>query len=49
MSQLIAKDIIFYVKEIPAYWVDWDFTCAFVLPLMLLIVYQFKKRRASKV
>ncbi|AWV32325.1 endospore germination permease [Paenibacillus sp. FSL H7-0716] len=49
MSQLIAKDIIFYVKEIPAYWVDWDFTCAFVLPLMLLIVYQFKKRHASKV
>jgi spore germination protein KB len=48
LSQLIAKDLIFYVKEIPAYWVDWDFTLAFVLPLMLLIVYYFKKRHAAK-
>ncbi|MEK5236014.1 endospore germination permease [Paenibacillus sp. FSL L8-0470] len=44
LTHLIAKDIIFYVKEVPAYWVDWDFTYSIVFPLMLLIVYHIKKR-----
>ncbi|SET25101.1 endospore germination permease [Paenibacillus sp. NFR01] len=43
-SQLIAKDIIFYSKDIPVYWVDWDFTYAIVLPLILLVVYQIRKK-----
>ncbi|ULO09050.1 endospore germination permease [Paenibacillus sp. 19GGS1-52] len=47
LTQLIAKDIIFYIKEIPVYWVDWDFTYAFVLPLMMLIVYHIRKRLAT--
>lgn len=42
LTHLIAKDIIFYVKEVPAYWVDWDFTYSIVFPLMLLIVYHIK-------
>ncbi|MNO34569.1 Spore germination protein YndE [compost metagenome] len=44
MTDLLAKDIIFYVKEIPAYWVDWDFTYAVVFPSLLLIVHYFRKR-----
>ncbi|MBY0013362.1 GerAB/ArcD/ProY family transporter [Paenibacillus typhae] len=44
LSQLIAKNIIFYVKEIPAYWVDWNMTYSFVLPLLMLIVFKVRKR-----
>lgn len=44
LSQIIAKNIIFYVKEIPAYWVDWDLTVSFVLPLLLFIVHKVKQR-----
>ncbi|MGO4953355.1 GerAB/ArcD/ProY family transporter [Paenibacillus sp. DRB1-1] len=44
LSHLIAKNIIFYVKEIPAYWVDWDFTHAIAFPLILLVVYHIRKR-----
>ncbi|WNS44902.1 endospore germination permease [Paenibacillus sp. MMS20-IR301] len=47
LSQLIAKNIIFYVKEIPAYWVDWDFTVSLVLPLILLVVHKVKERAAA--
>ncbi|MBT2288458.1 endospore germination permease [Paenibacillus albidus] len=47
LSHLISKDIIFYVKEIPAYWVDWNFTYAFVFPLLLLIVYHIRKRKGQ--
>lgn len=47
LAQLIAKDIISYIKLIPPYWVDWDFTYAFVLPLVLLIVHQCRKRVAA--
>lgn len=39
LSQLLSKDIIFYMKKIPPYWLDWDITVAFVIPLLLLIVY----------
>ncbi|WP_150275742.1 GerAB/ArcD/ProY family transporter [Paenibacillus tepidiphilus] len=46
LSYLIAEDIIFYVKEIPAFWVDWDFTYGFVLPLLLLIVHSLRKRKS---
>ncbi|MHA6530868.1 GerAB/ArcD/ProY family transporter [Paenibacillus sp. BAC0078] len=44
LSELIAKDIIFIIKEIPAYWVDWDMTYSLVLPLIMLIVYYIRKR-----
>ncbi|AIQ46632.1 spore gernimation protein [Paenibacillus sp. FSL R7-0273] len=44
LSQLIAKNIIFYVSEIPAYWVDWNFTYAFVLPVIMLSVNTVRKR-----
>ncbi|WP_019909915.1 GerAB/ArcD/ProY family transporter [Paenibacillus sp. HW567] len=47
LSELIAKDIIFYVKEIPAYWVDWDMTYSFVLPLIMLIVHAIRKRMGA--
>lgn len=47
LSQIIAKNIIFYVKVIPDYWVDWDFTVSFVLPLILLIVSKLRKRVAA--
>ncbi|CQR54679.1 GerAB/ArcD/ProY family transporter [Paenibacillus riograndensis] len=47
MTNLLAKDIIFYVKGIPPYWVDWDFTYAFVFPSLLLIVNYFRKRSAQ--
>lgn len=44
LSQLVSKNIIFYVKEIPAYWVDWNMTYSFVLPLFMLIVFKVRKR-----
>ncbi|KHL96601.1 spore gernimation protein [Paenibacillus sp. IHB B 3415] len=47
LSQLIAKNIIFYVKEIPDYWVDWDLTLSLVLPLIMLIVYKVRQRAAA--
>lgn len=47
LSQLIAKNIIFYVKEIPDYWVDWDLTLSFALPLIMLIVYKVRQRAAA--
>lgn len=43
LSQLVSKDIVFYLKKIPAYWVDWDFTVCFAIPLLLLIVYYIRK------
>ncbi|MFD3257208.1 endospore germination permease [Paenibacillus lentus] len=44
-SQLVSKDIIFYIKRIPAYWVDWDFTVCFAIPLLMMIVYYVRKTR----
>jgi spore germination protein KB len=44
LSHLIAKNIIFYVKEVPAYWLDWEITNAFAFPLILLVVYHIRKR-----
>lgn len=48
LSQLVSKDIVFYIKKIPAYWVDWDFTVCFVLPLLLMIVYYVKKKSKTR-
>ena len=45
-AQLVSKDIIFYIKKIPAYWVDWDFTIVFGIPLLLMVVYYVRKSRA---
>ncbi|WP_238651509.1 GerAB/ArcD/ProY family transporter [Paenibacillus piscarius] len=47
LSQLSSKNIVFYVKEIPAYWVDWNLTVSFVLPLTILIVYKMRRRRSA--
>ncbi|ALP35381.1 hypothetical protein ASL14_03525 [Paenibacillus sp. IHB B 3084] len=41
---LIVKNIIFYVKEVLAYWVDWDLTNAFAFPLILLVLHHIRKR-----
>lgn len=45
LSQLVSKDIIFYIKKIPNSWVVWDFTIAFVIPLLLMIVHYVRKSR----
>lgn len=47
LSQLISKDIIFYVKEIPPYWVDWNLTYSLALPLVILVVYKVRQRAAA--
>ncbi|MEK3905104.1 GerAB/ArcD/ProY family transporter [Paenibacillus sp. FSL R7-0179] len=47
LSQLSSNDIVFYVKEIPAYWVDWNLTVSFVLPMTILIVYKVRKRNPA--
>ncbi|WP_339248991.1 endospore germination permease [Paenibacillus sp. FSL P2-0136] len=47
LSQLISKDIIFYVKEIPPYWVDWNLTYSLALPLLILVVHKVRQRRAA--
>ncbi|MGG1617558.1 endospore germination permease [Paenibacillus sp. NRS-1782] len=44
LSHLIAKNIIFYVKEVPPYWLNWEITNAFAFPLILLVVYHIRKR-----
>lgn len=47
LSQLIAQDITFYIHKIPAYWVDWNVTQAFIIPLLLLIVYSIRRSASS--
>lgn len=47
LTHLISKDIIFYVKEVPAYWVDWNLTHALVYPLLLLLVHRLRKRKGN--
>ncbi|MGN7760912.1 GerAB/ArcD/ProY family transporter [Paenibacillus sp. 22594] len=44
MSNLLAKDIIFYIKEVTPSWLDWDITYALVFPSLLLIVNYIRKR-----
>lgn len=45
LSQLVSKDIVFYMKKIPSTWVDWDFTVSFAIPLLLIIVYYVRKSK----
>lgn len=47
LAQIVAKDIIFYVKKVPPFWVDWDMTYSFVLPLIMLIVYAIRKLKRA--
>jgi spore germination protein KB len=44
LTKLIAKDIIFYIKEIPEFWVDWDLTHALLFPLILLLVNKIRMK-----
>lgn len=48
LTNLIAKDVIFYVKEIPEFWVDWDLTHGLLFPLVLIIVYKIRKKASVK-
>lgn len=44
MSILVAPDEEFYLKDIIPYWIDWDITCGIVLPVLLLLIHQFRRR-----
>lgn len=44
LSILIAPNILFYIKTIVPYWVDWDLTYSFVIPVMLIAVYYARKK-----
>lgn len=44
MSEILSPTIVFYVKTMPPYWVDWNFTSAFLIPLVLLIVHAIRSK-----
>lgn len=44
MAEILSPTIVFYVKTMPPYWVDWNFTMSLVIPLLLLIVHALKSR-----
>ncbi|MGF9697616.1 GerAB/ArcD/ProY family transporter [Paenibacillus sp. MABNR03] len=44
MSILVSPNQIFYLKVIIPYWIDWDLTCGIALPVLLILVHQFKSR-----
>lgn len=43
LSELVSPDIIFYIKTIPPFWVDWNITLSLVVPLLLLGVNALKQ------
>lgn len=43
LTQLVSPDIIFYIKTIPPFWVDWNITLSLVVPLLLLGVNALKQ------
>ncbi|BFH63140.1 GerAB/ArcD/ProY family transporter [Paenibacillus azoreducens] len=48
MAQLGAPDIIYYLKHLIPYWMDWDITHAVVIPCILLAAAAWRKRRKAK-
>ncbi|ANY69929.1 spore gernimation protein [Paenibacillus sp. BIHB 4019] len=44
LAMMVAPNLLYYVKTIVPYWIDWDFTYAFVLPMLLIVVYYMKKK-----
>ena len=46
LSHFVSPNILFYVKEIPDYWLDWVFTYAVVIPILLLILKRLRKKGA---
>ncbi|RAW11968.1 spore gernimation protein [Paenibacillus taichungensis] len=50
LSILISPNVIFYTTTIMPAWVDWDMTCSFIIPLLLLLVHRirFGKNRKNQ-
>jgi spore germination protein KB len=43
LIELLSPDILFYIKTIPPFWVDWNITLSLVVPLLLLGVNALKQ------
>ncbi|WP_338555695.1 endospore germination permease [Paenibacillus sp. KS-LC4] len=48
LALMIAPNILYYVKTIVPYWVDWDLTYAFIFPALLLVTYFIRKKFKQK-
>jgi spore germination protein KB len=50
LAILISPNVIFYTNTIMPAWVDWDITCSFIIPLLLLLVHRirFGKNRKNQ-
>ncbi|MFJ2046836.1 endospore germination permease [Paenibacillus taichungensis] len=50
LAILISPNVIFYIETIMPAWVDWDITCSFIIPLLLLLVHRirFGKNRKNQ-
>lgn len=48
LSILISPNVIFYIETIMPAWVDWDMTCSFFIPLLLLLVHRIRFGKNKK-
>ncbi|OPG99249.1 spore gernimation protein [Chryseobacterium mucoviscidosis] len=48
LSILISPNVIFYTNTIMPAWVDWDITCSFIIPLLLLLVHRVRFGKNKK-
>ncbi|MFS0859051.1 GerAB/ArcD/ProY family transporter [Paenibacillus taichungensis] len=50
LAILISPNVIFYTNTIMPAWVDWDITCSFIIPLLLILVHRirFGKNRKNQ-
>lgn len=42
LAILISPNVLFYTITIMPAWVDWDITCSFIIPLLLLLVHRIR-------
>lgn len=48
LAMMVAPNLLYYVKTIVPYWIDWDFTHGFILPALLVSIYYMKKKFKQK-
>jgi len=48
LAILISPNVIFYTNTIMPAWVDWDMTCSFIIPLLLLLVHRIRFGKDKK-
>lgn len=48
LAILISPNVLFYTTTIMPSWVDWDITCSFIIPLLLLLVHRIRFGKNKK-